>query len=257
MASTSETGHAKNVANFEVLISFCNGYGAPYNPSNNNLKTPQLQTTLTSAKSALQTVKTYGTAYENTRNAREIALAPAPIKKFCTRIINALEATNATKLTINNAKTINRKIQGKRAPIPKTLPVTPPVTPPNGGTTPIPLEVHQISVSQQSYDSLIDNFTKFVVCVSAEPLYVPNEADLKVAALNSTLTNYKTLNTAAINAATPYKNALIARNTLLYQDSTGLVDIALEVKKYVKSVFGATSPQYKEISKIEFKKQKK
>jgi hypothetical protein len=33
MASTSETGHAKNVANFEDLISFCNGYGVSYNPS--------------------------------------------------------------------------------------------------------------------------------------------------------------------------------------------------------------------------------
>ena len=33
MPSTSETGHAKNVANFEDLISFCNGYGAAYNPS--------------------------------------------------------------------------------------------------------------------------------------------------------------------------------------------------------------------------------
>ncbi len=256
MASTSETGHAKNVANFEVLISFCNGYGAPYNPSKNSLKIPQLQTTLTNAKSALQTVKTYGTTFENARNARELALSPAPIKKFCTRILNALEATDATKLTIDNAKAINRKIQGKRALTPKILPVTPP-NPPAGGTTPIPIEVHQISVSQQSYDSLIDNFTKFVVCLSAEPLYIPNEADLKVAGLNTTLTNFKTLNTAAINAATPYKNAMIARNTLLYQDSIGLVDIALEVKKYVKSVFGATSPQYKEISKIEFKKIKK
>ncbi|MBK7148718.1 MAG: hypothetical protein IPH78_07800 [Bacteroidetes bacterium] len=33
MASTTETGHAKNVANFEDLISFCTGYGASYNPS--------------------------------------------------------------------------------------------------------------------------------------------------------------------------------------------------------------------------------
>ena len=33
MASNSETGHAKNVANFEDLISFCTGYGATYNPS--------------------------------------------------------------------------------------------------------------------------------------------------------------------------------------------------------------------------------
>ena len=33
MASTSETGHAKNVANFQNLIAFVTGYGATYNPS--------------------------------------------------------------------------------------------------------------------------------------------------------------------------------------------------------------------------------
>ncbi|MGD0712086.1 MAG: hypothetical protein ABR968_13015 [Bacteroidales bacterium] len=250
MASTSETGHAKNVANFEVLISSCTGYGTPYNPSNTNLKVPQLQTLLTNSKSALLTVKTTGTTFENARNAREIVLAPAPIKKFCTRILNALEATNASALTVDDAKAINRKIQGKRAG--DKLP--PPVTPPVGGTTPTPPEVIQISVSQQSYDSLIDNFNKFVVCLAAEPSYVPNENDLKVTALNTTLTNYRTLNTAVINAAIPFKNAMIARNTVLYQAVIGLVDTALEVKKYVKSVFGATSPQYKQISKLEFKR---
>jgi hypothetical protein len=252
MGSTSETGYAKIAANFEVLISFCIGYGITYNPSKNNLKIPQLQTTLTTAKNILLTVKTFGTTYENARNAREIALAPAPLKKYCTRILNALEATDATKQTINNAKTINRKIQGKRA----DNKIIPPVTPPAEGGTLIPAEVHQISVSQQSYDSLIDNFTKFIVCLTAEPLYVPNENDLKVTGLNTALTSYKALNTAVINAATPYKNAMITRNNILYQDNTGLVDIALEVKKYVKSVFGATSPQYKEVSKIEFKKHK-
>lgn len=248
MASTSETGHAKNVANFEVLISSCTGYGPVYNPSKNALKIPQLQTALASAKSALLNVKTTGTTFENARNARELALAPAPVKKFCTRILNALEATDASALTVDDAKTINRKIQGKRAGD---------KLPPTDGSTPTPPEVVQISVSQQSYDSLIDNFNKLIVCLSVEPLYIPNENDLKIAALNTTLTNYRTLNTAVINAAIPYKNAIIARNSVLYQDITGLVDIALEVKKYVKSVFGATSPQYKQISKLEFKRIKK
>ena len=44
MASTTETGHAKNVANFEDLISFCTGYGAPYNPSKASIKLAALGT---------------------------------------------------------------------------------------------------------------------------------------------------------------------------------------------------------------------
>jgi len=38
MTSTTETGHAKNVANFESLISICTGYGTAYNASKENLK---------------------------------------------------------------------------------------------------------------------------------------------------------------------------------------------------------------------------
>jgi len=33
MASTSETGHSKNVATFEKLVSIITGFGAVYNPS--------------------------------------------------------------------------------------------------------------------------------------------------------------------------------------------------------------------------------
>ena len=32
-----------------------------------------------------------------------------------------------------------------------------------------------------------------------------------------------------------------------------MVDIALDTKTYIKSLYGATSPQYKQVSKLEFK----
>ena len=43
------------------------------------------------------------------------------------------------------------------------------------------------------------------------------------------------------------------RNKILYEENTGLVDIALDSKTYIKSVFGSTSPQYKQVSKLYFK----
>lgn len=59
-------------------------------------------------------------------------------------------------------------------------------------------------------------------------------------------------NTAVITATTDLSNGRIARNKVLYLPKTGLYDIAQEVKKYVKSVFGATSPEYKQVSGIKF-----
>jgi hypothetical protein len=66
----------------------------------------------------------------------------------------------------------------------------------------------------------------------------------------------KTSNTAVINAYTTWSNARIVRNDLLYKKITGLVDVALECKNYVKSIYGATSSQYKQVSGLKFKKMK-
>jgi len=93
--------------------------------------------------------------------------------------------------------------------------------------------------------------------IISEPTYAPNEVDLQVVSLTNFHNNLKTTNTAVINATTAISNARIARNNILYADKTGLYDIAQEVKKYVKSVFGATSPQYKQVSKIKFTKPRK
>ncbi len=58
MASTSETGHAKNIANFQDLIAFVTGYGATYNPAKAALKLVQLNTMATTAQTKLADVLT-------------------------------------------------------------------------------------------------------------------------------------------------------------------------------------------------------
>jgi len=248
MASTSETGHAKNVANFEDMISFCTGYGGTYNPSKVAIQLPSLNTLRTNAITAVEDVNSANTAFINATNARQIAFNP--VKPLATRIVNALEATDASDELIKDAKTLNRKVQGARKGK-GTKPETPP-TPPDTAT-----EDKKISVSQQSYDSIIENVGKLGELIVSEPTYAPNEVDLQVATLTAFHNNLKATNTAVINATTTISNARITRNQVLYAPKTGLYDIAQEVKKYVKSVFGASSPQYKQVSKIKFTKPRK
>lgn len=50
MKSISETGHAKNVANLEDLISFCEGYGTTYNPSKSSITLVALKELFTDAQ---------------------------------------------------------------------------------------------------------------------------------------------------------------------------------------------------------------
>ena len=243
MASNSETGHAKNAANFEDLISFCTGYGANYQPSKAAIKLAALTALRTTAQGTIVAVVTASTAFINATNARVIIFDP--IKKLATRIVNALSATDATDEMIEDAKTINRKIQGSR----KGNGKTPPPPPPDG--TPPP-DDNQISVSQQSYDSLVENFKKLVSLVDSEPTYTPNEVDLQVVTLTAQAVDLGAKNTDVITATTDLSNGRITRNKVLYLKATGLYDIAQEVKKYVKSVFGASSHEYKQVSGIKF-----
>lgn len=240
MASTSETGHAKNVANFQDLIEFVTGYGATYNPSKASLKLAQLNTLKASADASLADVITKNTNYNNKVNERITAFSG--LKSLSTRLVNALQSTDASPETIGNAKTFNRKMQGKKASSTQV---------PTDPNTPAPTT---ISSSQQSYDQLIQHLAGLTSVLEAEASYTPNETDLQVATLQNKIADLTTKNTAVATAYTNVSNSRISRNETLYTSATSLVATALEVKKYIKSVFGATSPQYAQVKSIEFSK---
>ena len=244
MASTTETGHAKNVANFDDLVSFVTGYGTVYNPSKAGIKLTALQTLWTSAKNAVNAVNAALPAYSNAVAAREAGFEP--LNKIITRVNNALKATDTTEQVDESAKTLVRKIQGTRATAKKTDEEI-------AAAKAEGKETKEISSSQMSYDSRLDNFDKLIKLLTSVTLYAPNEADLKVTALTTLYNDLKAKNTAVVTATTPLSNARISRNDILYKANTGLVDIALDTKTYIKSLYGATSPQYKQVSKLEFR----
>lgn len=244
MTSTSETGHSKNVSTFEDLIGICTGYGATFNPVNATLKLPALSTLLGSANTALQAVNVAKSTYNNATNAREIAFKP--LKPLCTKIVNALAAAGAVKQTVDDARSVNLKIQGRRATaIKKTAAATDTLT----AASP-----RRASTSQQSYDKMIDHFAQLVQTLTAEAKYAPNEDDLKVETLNTLLGDLRAKNSAVMGATTNLSNTRIARDQVLYAEGTGLCDVARDIKTYVKSVFGASSPQYNQVSGLRFKR---
>jgi hypothetical protein len=85
-----------------------------------------------------------------------------------------------------------------------------------------------------SFDQRIENLDKLIQLLAAQPAYIPNEPELSVAGLTTTLNTMRTTNTTAVNAYTPVSNARINRNTILYAESTGLVDYSRRCKKLCK-----------------------
>lgn len=244
MANQSETGHAKNVANFETLISIVSGFGAAYNPSKSAIKTTALTSLSTSAKTVMNQVNTAEGQYKIAVANRDVAFEP--LSKLATRIINALRASDVSEQIIASAESLIRKLQGKRATPKKTEEEKAALL--AEGTT-----VKEVSSSQMSFDNRLDSLDKVVNFLSNIPEYTPNEEELQIITLAALYTSLSALNVAAVQAETALNNMRMSRNELLYKTGTGMVDVALSVKTYVKSLFGATSAQYKQLSALTFK----
>lgn len=247
MASTSESGHNKNAINFDTLIFICTSLGTSYNPAKTSLKIPALQTQATATKNSLTAVNTLTSTYKNAVSARINAFKA--FDKLITRINNALKASDTNKQLEETAQTIIRKLQGRRATPRKTEEEK--KTAMDAG-----IEINEISSSQMSYDNRLDNFDKLIKLLSSIPQYVPNEADLKTTSLIALYNDLKAKNLSVVNSNVSLSNARITRNEIMYKENSGLVNISIDIKTYIKSVFGATSPQYKQVSNLKFVKLK-
>lgn len=242
MASTSEVGHAKNVANLQDLIEFITGYGTTYNPSKTNLQLTQIIAQKAAAENALIEVIAKNTDFNSKVNFRVNSFSD--IKPLSTRLIAALQITDASEETIDDAKGFNNKIQGKAPAAPKT---------PADPNAPAP---KTISNSQQSYDQLIQHFSGLKAVLESEPTYTPNETELQIGSLDTKITDFNQKNTAVAQSYAAVSNSRIARNKILYTDENSIYETAKEIKLYIKALFGATSPEYAQVKGIDFRKPK-
>jgi hypothetical protein len=163
-----------------------------------------------------------------------------------TRVINQLDVLNQTDGIFDQAKSLNRLIQGSR----KTTKI-------------IEIDEEDFneeenetketkSTSRQSYTETAENLKKLLQLIETVETYNPNIEDLK-------LVNLKTYQDDLVKATKEVNKTeaelyteFINRNKLLYNEENGLYEIAQNVKKYVKSVYGAKSPEYSNVSKIRF-----
>jgi hypothetical protein len=247
MTSSIESGHAKNVDNLGGLIAGIATFGSTYNPSNPALTHTALKAKETLARASINAVNTATIQYANVSNKRENAFQP--LNSLVTRSLNAVRASPSDKNTDAALAAVARKIYGTRAPSSKVAAKKAAAANPE-------VKIKTISVSQRSYDSQADNLDRYVEALANTPEYTPNEEELKVASLKAFAAELRKLNTECNAAAYTLDSNRTTRNVELYAPNTGLVDVALGVKAYVKSLFGATSAEYKRISSIEIRKPK-
>ena len=244
MPSTSEVGHAKNVANLQKLTEQVTVYTL-YNPPVDNLKIANLIALYSTASTKLNEVEEKRNANKNAITLRQSTFEN--LKSTCTKIINLLDILGLSQGTLDQAKSLNRTIQGGQK---KTT------TPPQDPNNQQPTTNNSISTSRQSYTQQAENFGILLQLLSTIPSYTPNEDDLKLINLNIYKDSLVSSTQAVDQTEAELNNKLIERDNILYADGTGLYSIAQNVKKYVKSLYGATSPEYTNVSSIEFTSRK-
>lgn len=242
MSTSMETGHARNVAAFEELITICTSFANAYNPGKNSLQLAGLLALLEALKDVMGLIRVNQTAYNNAINSRAILFRQ--LKTLAAQIVNTLDAHGATPETMEDARLLLVKIRGRR--------ISPragetPDTDPNAKT------IKTISASQTSYDNLLEHFSRLVTLAMSEPTYKPNELSLNNAGLQAKQKEYEQANKKVVDTRTTLGETRIQRNKLLYDPLDGAVAIAAAVKKYVKSLFGLSSPQYKQLSSLQFR----
>ena len=240
MPSTSEVGHAKNVANLQKLTEQVTVYTL-YNPPVDNLKVANLTALYTTASTKLSEVEDKRNANKNAITLRQSTFEN--LKSTCTKIVNHLDILGLPQGTIDQAKSLNRTIQGGQKKTSTTS---------EAGKE----EPKTASTSRQSYTQMAENFGILLQILSTITEYNPNEDDLKLANLNTYKKSLMSSTQSVDQTEAELNNKLIERDQVLYADGTGLYSIAQNVKKYVKSLYGATSPEYANVSGIEFTSRK-
>ncbi|MDR1562312.1 MAG: hypothetical protein LBS54_04395 [Dysgonamonadaceae bacterium] len=237
--SKIEAGINTYVENLVKLITVLLSFGTAYNPNLDLIKIPALQELVARVRHAINEVDYFlprAISAESERQDKFALLLPLVTRVQAIAIVFGLPHA-----VVEHIKELVRKMRGHRRH--KLKPYTQ-----YAGSEP---EKH-ISVSQVSFTEQIEHFTQLVMTVASEPLYDPSVEDLKVSSLEAFEQQLGLVNDAAIAALQPLADARMARDKLLYSPETGMMEVAIKAKEYVKAVFGANSPQYKEVWHIKF-----
>jgi len=240
MASTSETGHNKNVANFNSAYQIFQEMGTLYNPSNPNLQLATLNPIKTQLAGTITVLNDQKPIYTNAVADREVEIAP--IGKVTTKTLNFSKSLNISLIDKENLTSQAKKIRGDQKP--KKI-------------NPDTAETESISTAQMSYDSRIANLDTYISQLASHPEYTPNETEIQITTLRAYHQRLVTLS-SIVNAS---GNALITarknRNDILYFNNTNIIQLIREIKAYLKSLGAAGEPYYKALVRLKFKDIKK
>ncbi len=239
-----ETGHAKNVANFETIIIILVGLGTVYNPSQALILLAALQTKLTEAKNVLDAVD--AAEADKTVKVDEFEAEIAGLDRYVVNIKRTAEVeVNDPAFTADLQSIINRmRPQSRSTGVPDD-PSTPDV---DESRSPV-------STSQRSYDKQISFLADIAALIAAKgAAYTTTDEEYKLDAIQAKVAALTAKSNAVKTATAALGNAQDARDAILYHPDTGVLKLVKLIKAQLARKPGRNSAAYQQVAALEFKK---
>lgn len=238
-----ETGHTKNVANFETVIIILTALGSDYNPNQVLILLTALQAKLLEFKAALAVVDTKDAEYRVKTD--EVQADFEGLEEYVVNVKRTAEVEiNDEAFTADLQTVVNRFFpKGRRTGIPDD-----PATPEDESRTPA-------STSERSRDKLIAHFADLIALLKTkESLYKTNDAAYTMPAIEARLASLTAKNNASKQALIAKASAEDARDNLLYDEETGILKLVKLIKTELARKPGKNSAAYQQINALKFRK---
>ncbi len=231
-----------NLQAFQTMLAACVGLGAQYQPTSALIDLSAMQAAYASAHGLVDDFTSALIPWKLKVNAREAKFLGSG--KLATRVQAFVASSDASKQDLEDMKGFVRLIHGGRA---HRLTIDDPNTPED--------ESKHISVSQRGYSDVVEHWERIItLCQNLGGNYKPNEVELQIPTLQTMVAGMAEANQEVITAAVPSDNGRIAKNDALYNNPDSLFERLKKVKEYFKAIFGAGSPEYRQISGLAIKK---
>lgn len=237
-----ESGHTKNVANFETATIILTNLGATYAPTQPLILLPALQSLLTQAETAMTEVDT-------AQAAKTVAVDAAQaefdgLDKYAVNIKRSAEVELNDEAFTKDLQTIVNKFSppGRKTGLPDD-PLTPDIDESKTAA----------SQSQRSRDNQIAHLADISALLKTKPEYLATGTPYATAAIDAKIASLTDANNDAKIAAAALGTKLDARDAILYDEETGIIPRVKLIKTYLALKLGKDSAAYQQINALEFK----
>jgi hypothetical protein len=239
--ATSEKSFRDRQGKATSLKDACSSFSVAFAPADASLTVANFSTFIETVTEKNDEVAALVAGYTTAAQSRQAL--QTELRGSLTQALGYLESNKAWKAQAATARGIVEKFRGTRPPAAKAA------TPAAGETPEVTKKRNQ---GNQAYVELASHLEQFIGVCAAVTGYAPPAATITVAALTTTLDEFKSLNSALSTAEQQLSVAQKSRYELYFEGEDCLQKKFQGIKKAVKGQYGMKSVEYSTVQAIKW-----